>query len=394
MSRRVLLFTALYASEGAPIGFIWWALPTLLRSADVPIDQITSLTAVLLLPWVFKFLWAPVLDLLRSDRWGYRAWLISMQLVMAAALVPLAWLEPVQHFNTWRLLLIVHAFAAATQDVAIDALAIGSVPMGERGRLNGAMQAGMLTGRSLFGGGVLLLGAWFGRETIILALVLWIVAALGAALMLREPEPPPRDRAGVFFGALLAVLRIRATWIGVAFALVSAAAFETTGQLAGPFLVDRNVPSETVGVFFGLFVVGAMLTGGLVGGMFSDRWGRLPAAAWSLAGFVAMIVLLALADLGGVAGTPVLMALLTAMYLFVGFFTAVSYALFMDLTDRRLGATQFTAFMAATNACESWSVWAGGRIAAAQGYPAAFLMMSAVSLAALPLLRLMRRPPA
>jgi MFS family permease len=394
VSRRIVFFTLLYASEGAPIGFIWWALPTLLRSAGVPIDQITALTAVVLLPWIFKFLWAPALDLLRGRRWGYRSWLIAMQLLMAAALLPLAWLDPVQHFDTWRLLLLVHAFSAATQDVAIDALAIGGVPPAERGRLNGAMQAGMLTGRSVFGGGVLLLGTWFGREWIILALVAWILAALGAAVMLREAEPPPRDRAHAFLGLLASALRRRGTWLGLAFALLSAAAFEATGQLAGPYLIDRGVPSETIGVFFGLFVVGAMLVGGLIGGASSDRWGRLTSAAASLTGFVAAIVLLAFVDLGGASDGPVLIALLTTMYFFVGFFTAVSYALFMDLTDPRLGATQFSAFMAATNACESWSAFTSGRIVASQGYPAAFFAMSAVSLLALPLLRLMRRPRA
>lgn len=392
MSRRIVLFTLLYASEGAPIGFIWWALPTLLRSADVPIERITSLTALLLVPWVFKFLWAPALDLLRGRRWGYRSWLIAMQVLMAVALLPLAWLDPVQHFDTWRLLLLVHAFSAATQDVAIDALAIRAVPPGERGRLNGAMQAGMLTGRSVFGGGVLLLGTWFGREWIIGALVTWILVAIGAAIALREPEPPAREAAGTFFGALASVLRLRTTWIGLAFALISGAAFEATGQLAGPYLIDRDLPSETVGLFFGLFVVGAMLVGGLIGGAISDRWGRLTSAAASLTGFVAAIVALGLADLAGASGAPVLIALLTTMYFFVGFFTAVSYALFMDLTEPRLGATQFTAFMAATNACESWSAWTSGRIVASHGYPAAFFAMSAVSLLALPLLRVMRRP--
>ncbi|MDP2052785.1 MAG: hypothetical protein Q8L75_04045 [Acidobacteriota bacterium] len=391
MNRRIAIFTLLYASEGAPIGFIWWALPTLLRSADVPIEQITSLTAVLLLPWMFKFLWAPFLDLLRGRRWGYRAWILSMQTLMAAALVPLVWLDPVADFGWWRMLLLVHAVAASTQDVAIDALAIGAVPPDARGRLNGAMQAGMLTGRSVFGGGVLLAGAWFGREWIIGSLVAWIVVALSGALLLREAEPPRRADAGAFFGALAAAIRLRTTWIGLAFALVAAAAFEATGQLAGPFLVDRGVESSTIGIFFGLFVVGAMLAGGLVGGTLSDRLGRLPSAAGSLVGFVAMIVLLALVDLSGGAGAVALIAVLTAMYFFVGFFTAVSYALFMDLTDPRLGATQFSAYMAATNACESWSAFTSGRIVAAQGYPAAFLVMSAVSLLGLPLLALLRR---
>lgn len=82
------------------------------------------------------------------------------------------------------------------------------------------------------------------------------------------------------------------------------------------------------------------------------------------------------------------------MYFFVGCFVAVSYALFMDLTEPRLGATQFSAVMAATNACESWSAFTSGRIVASHGYPAAFFAMSAVSPLALPLPRLMRRPRA
>jgi len=393
VNRRTVLFALLYASEGAPIGFIWWALPTLLRSADLPVERITSLTAVLLLPWVCKFLWSPLLDLLRGPRWGYRAWIMAMQALMGVSLVPLVWLDPVTEFGWWRGLLLVHAFSAATQDVAIDALAIGAVPPGERGRLNGAMQAGMLVGRSVFGGGVLLLGTWFGREWIIASLILWILAALGAAALLREAEPPAHDGVGQFFRALSTMARLGTTWIGLAFALVSASGFEATGQLAGPYLVDRGVPSSVIGVFFGVFVVASMLAGGLLGGVLSDRWGRAHTAAGSLVGFVLMIVLLALADLGGGSQAVALLGILTGMYFFVGVFTASSYAIFMDLTHPRIGATQFSAFMAATNACESWSAWSSGRIVAGHGYPAAFLVMSAVSLAGLPLLWLMRHAP-
>jgi MFS family permease len=390
MRRRILLFAILYASEGAPIGFIWWALPTLLRSADVPVDRITSLTAVVLLPWVFKFLWAPLLDLLRGPRWGYRAWIISMQALMAAALVPLMWIDPVGGFEWWRALLLAHAVAASTQDVAIDALAIGAVEPHSRGRLNGAMQAGMLTGRSVFGGGVLLIGAWLGIAGMIAALVAWILVAMTAALGLRHGDPPRRADSASFVGALAAAARMKTTFVGLAFALVSAAAFEATGQLAGPYLVDRQVPEATIGVFFGLVVVAAMLTGGLAGGVAADRFGRLTTAAASLLGFTTFILLLAGADSGAVSGAAVLIALLAAMYFFVGVFTAASYALFMDLTDPRLGATQFSAYMAATNACESWSAWGGGRLTAAYGYPAAFVVMSLVSLASLPLLAVIR----
>lgn len=383
---HLALFTILYAAEGAPIGFIWWALPTLLRTAEVPVEQITALTATILLPWIFKFAWAPLVDAMRGPRWGLRAWIITSQLVMGLTLLPLLWVDPATGFRTWRTLLLLHAVAAATQDVAIDALAINSVPFARRGLLNGCMQAGMLTGRSLFGGGALLVAAWIGYDWIVGLLIVWIWAALLSVVIVRVPEPAASAGIREFAAALHRVARSRTTWFGVAFALTSAAAFEATGQLAGPYLVDRGVPTSTIGIFFGIVVVAAMLTGGLMGGRLSDRWGRLRSVGLFLGGFVTMILLLAAADRAGVGGTLALLVLLAGMYFFVGLFTAASYALFMDLTDPRLGGTQFSTYMAATNGCESWAVWAGGRLAGSAGYPAAFAVMSLASLLSLSLL--------
>jgi MFS family permease len=356
----------------------------MLRAAGVPIEQITGLTALVLLPWIFKFLWAPAVDALRTPRWTFRAWIIAAQLMMGATLLPLLWLDPVARFDLWRVLLLLHAVSAATQDVAIDALAINAVPPDHRGRLNGAMQAGMLGGRSVFGGGALLAAGWFGWHWVVMLLVAWIWLTLGAVLIVKTPDPIS-GAAGGFGPAISEALRRRSTWIGIAFALTSAAAFEATGQLAGPFLIDRGVSPAAIGLFFGIIVVAAMLTGGLLGGVLSDRWGRRRSVALFLAGFVAAILLLAALDAAG-AGPAALLTLLAVMYFFVGLFVAASYALFMDLTDPRVGGMQFSTFMAATNGCESWSTLAGGRLAGAAGYPVAFAAMCAASLASLVLL--------
>ncbi|MEX0937169.1 MAG: hypothetical protein WDZ59_04860 [Pirellulales bacterium] len=58
--RRRILFTPLYVSVGAPIGFLWLAIRTWLRAAGRPIDQIAWLSAILVIPWTFRFLWAPL----------------------------------------------------------------------------------------------------------------------------------------------------------------------------------------------------------------------------------------------------------------------------------------------------------------------------------------------
>ncbi|MEX1128760.1 MAG: MFS transporter [Vicinamibacterales bacterium] len=391
---RIALFTLLYAAEGAPIGFIWWALPTMLRTDGVPIEQITGLTALVLLPWIFKFLWAPAVDALRTPRWGFRAWILTAQTLMGLTLLPLLWLDPVAHFDTWRLLLVLHAVSAATQDVAIDALAINSVPPDHRGLLNGSMQAGMLGGRSLFGGGALLVASWLGWNWIVILLIAWIWLTLAVVALVRLPDAPaPAHAPDVFRRALSDALRQRTTWMGIAFALTSAAAFEATGQLAGPFLVDRGVASSTIGLFFGVVVVAAMLGGGLLGGAVSDRWGRRRSVAAFLGGFVVMILLLAAADAAGGTAPAVLLGLLAGMYFFVGLFTAASYALFMDLTDPRLGGTQFSTFMAATNGCEAWSTWTGGRIAGSSGYASAFVALSVASVLSLFVLKHLRPRP-
>jgi MFS family permease len=152
------------------------------------------------------------------------------------------------------------------------------------------------------------------------------------------------------------------------------------------------VPQQTIGVFFGIAVVIAMAVGGLVGGRLSDRVGRVPSLVAFTLGFVAAIAALGALDLAspGGAAPAAALVLLTVMYLFIGLFTAASYALFMDLTDPRLGGTQFSTFMAATNGAEAWSGWAGGQLAGRMNYGTSFIAMCVVSLAVLPLLRKLR----
>jgi Acetyl-coenzyme A transporter 1 len=84
---RRWLFTLLYLSEGAPIGLIWWAMPTLLRSAGAELDAITTLTAVATLPWTLKFVLGPLLDAGLHRGIPVKRWILVCQLGMAASLL-------------------------------------------------------------------------------------------------------------------------------------------------------------------------------------------------------------------------------------------------------------------------------------------------------------------
>jgi MFS transporter, PAT family, beta-lactamase induction signal transducer AmpG len=400
---RSILFTMLYASEGAPIGFIWWALPALWRERGGAVGEITTVLAVVTSMWAVKFLWAPVVDTLRTPRWGFRSWIVTAQVLMGLTLLPMLWFDPLTNVRLLTALLVVHAFCATTQDVSIDALAINCVPREELGTINGGMSAGKFVGRGLFGGVALIVFKHVSWGWIVLSMIGVIWSSLALLFLVPNnagaPEPGQmpsgvEERFRAFAETLRAAFARRATWVALAFALIGGAAFESTGALTSPYLVDRGVPVETIGWFRTFAVMIAMIVGGLLGGVLTDRLGKVKATAIFLIGIIVTVLALALADHlvgGGPNGARVLMGILTLMYLCYGLFIAASYALFMRVTDPRLGATQFSTFMAATNGCESWSTWAGGQIVEHAGYATSFVAMSLVSALSLPLLGQMSR---
>jgi predicted MFS family arabinose efflux permease len=383
---RRILFAVLYFGEGAPIGFVWWALPTLLRRRGVAVDEIGALAAALVLPWAFKFIWAPVLDVARGPRFTLRGWILVSQAAMVATLLALAASEPDLPLASLRAILLLHAVAAATQDVSVDALAIRSTGESERGSINAWMQAGMLAGRALFGGGALLVATKIGERATVALLAASVAATMLIALAYRDVTTSrPAEGGSSRFGAhLVRALRRPGTWLAIVFAAVGAAAFEAAGVLMGPMLSDRGVTTASIGTFLSAPAAGLMVLGGLLGGRACRALGsRLTITVSGI--FVAALVTV-LGYTPGYGGEAPMWTTLSFLYFGIGSFTVATYAFFMDRTDRDLGSTQFSAYMAATNLCESWAGHAGGALAASRGYGFAFGCMAVVSIAALPLL--------
>jgi MFS family permease len=73
---RFLLLAVLSMTEVLPLLLVSQAMPVVLRRSGASLDRI-SLLYLVMLPWAFKFLWAPLVDRFggaRRDR--YRAWLL------------------------------------------------------------------------------------------------------------------------------------------------------------------------------------------------------------------------------------------------------------------------------------------------------------------------------
>ena len=106
-----------FFAEGAPFAMVTSLSVILFKSLDMSNESIAFWTGLIAMPWAFKPLWAPVLDLFGTKR----GWIIFFQLVMALLFGAGALLVLSEPFSALLVaLFFLIAFASATHDVAAD----------------------------------------------------------------------------------------------------------------------------------------------------------------------------------------------------------------------------------------------------------------------------------
>lgn len=385
--KNKLFFAFLYFSEGAPIGFVWWALPAILAEQGHSLTVIATLTALATLPWSFKFVLAPVIDMLSLRGVPLKGQLALFQVLMglsALGFVPvlqaqkLSWLAP---------LLFFHACSAAAQDVCIDALAIQSIDERELGAVNGFMQAGMLIGRSIFGGASLFVLSYWGFSPVIYALVAAIWASLIVlALSPLQPQAPQSTSLLDYLRDLRPLVLSRHTFVLFALAYLSGFAFEGLGGTASATLVQIGIPAPLRSLLYSVCVPLFMLSGALVGGWVSDRFEQVSVLRLFLgcAGLSSLGVALCFDYL---QQSLFVLPALSTFYLGIGLLTASLYAFLMRHTEKRFAAFQFSLLMAATNLCESSATYLTGQWSPRLGFLPITALLVLLSWATLALLQ-------
>ncbi len=180
----------LYFAQGIPRGLLSIAMPTWLAAQGAGAAEIASYLAVLVLPWAFKLLTGPLMDRFEFRPMGRRRpWVLGAQAGLSLSFLALLLVDdPVQQIGLLMAVGVLINCFAATQDVAVDGMAIDLVPGNEQGRLNAFMVFGKAGGWALSSAvsGVLLV-TWGLAPTAVLA-----AAASGmillAFLFVRERE--------------------------------------------------------------------------------------------------------------------------------------------------------------------------------------------------------------
>ena len=164
---RMALLGALGFSSGLPLLLVFTTLTVWLTEAGV--DRTTiGIFAAVSTPYSFKFVWAPLIDLLRVPFLGRalgrrRSWMLLTQLGLIGAIAALGFTRPDEAPQWTAVAAVAVAFLSASQDIVIDAYRVDLLEQDEQAAGAAVAVFGYRLGMFVAGAGALFAAGWVGR---------------------------------------------------------------------------------------------------------------------------------------------------------------------------------------------------------------------------------------
>jgi PAT family beta-lactamase induction signal transducer AmpG len=342
-SPKMIVIMALGAASGFPNQITESTLQAWLKDFGVTNTQIGILTYVSI-PYLLKFLWAPLLDRYPLPLLGRRrGWILASQFALATTVLLLAIQDPSASLVPVAICAVAIVFFSATQDIVIDAYRTDVSKPEERGLAAAANNLGYRSAAWIAFAVALVIADSFGWR-----LALYIIAAVMAAFAIAtwlapEPEyrtPPPRSLKESVRdplrellgtpGAAALILLVVLFKVGDAFAL----------KLFTPFMMDIGFSKTEIGVVAKLVMTTSSIVGAILGGIWMVKLGLLRA-------MLLFGVLQTVANLGyyvlALSGKdfPLMIATVSVDNIAGAMGNIASVALIMALCDVRFSAFQY-----------------------------------------------------
>lgn len=245
-------FFCLYIAQFIPSTFITTAMQVSMRQANYGLATI-GLLHLVHIPWLVKFLWAPMVDRQCSNLPNYRRFILLMESVYALSIMCIGLLDISADIYFIFVLVFLSMFASATQDIATDGLAVRAFGKGDHSAVNSMQSMGRYAGAFLGSGIFIVMLDHFGWSVVfpLLGLVAWfMVVPLQFNKKIHIEPRSPKQRAKLmdfmwFFSRkeiIPHVIFLLLYFMGI------------IGIIANvrPYMVDLGYNMKEIGVWFGM----------------------------------------------------------------------------------------------------------------------------------------------
>ncbi len=332
-SPKMLAIMVLGAASGYPNQLTESALQAWLKDAGATNTAI-GLMSYVAIPYLVKFLWAPLVDRYPIPILGRRrGWMLVMQIALALALVLLAGQNPVVALTPITVCAVFIVFCSATQDIAIDAWRTDISLPEERGPAAAATNLGYRAMSWLAAALALVLADYFGWRSSFL--ILAAVMLLFCFASWRAPEPayvqrPPRSLRESVIEPLRELLGSPGALALIGVVLLYKIGDAFSNKLFTPFMMDTGFSKTEIALVVKAVFTASAIGGSLLAGLLMVRvslvramlvFGSVAALsnllycvlAMTGKSYSIMVVAVALEHLAGAMSNTALVALLMAM---------------------------------------------------------------------------------
>ena len=343
VNKPMMIILILGFASGLPLGLTMGTLQAWYTVEGVDIVTIGFL-GLIGQPYVYKFLWAPVMDRVTPKGGRRRGWILICQAALIVTLLFMSTLNPADSPVLLLFVALLLAFFSSSQDIAIDAYRTEILSPDERGTGAAMAVTGYRVAMLISGGLALVMADRIGFQLTYALMGICFVLTAIATYIADEPvvygQPPSNFFAACvepfkeFLSrknavALLALIVLYK--LGDAFAGNLTTAFLLRG--VGFSLTDVGLINKTVGLV-------STLLGVFAGGVMMARVGLFKALLW----FGILQALSNLAFLALAVSGPNYTLMVSSVFIenfCGGLGTAAFIAFLMSLCNPRYTATQF-----------------------------------------------------
>ena len=342
----ICIFTGF--TSGLPLFILISLLPAWLMDSGLELKAI-ALFSFIQLPYVLKFLWAPLFDGFSFSMGRRRGWLIIFQVLLLVSISMAGLLDPKSQIMTVAIISTAIAFFSASQDAVIDAyrrelLLDNELGLGTAIHVNAYRIAGLVPG-SL----ALILADVFAWELVFFITGLFMIPGIILTILIKEPllkvMPPKTVKEAVIEPFMEFINRkgIKEAILILLFIFLYKIGDSMATALATPFYMDLGFSMTEIGVIAKTVGFWASIIGGILGGILMIKIG-INRALW-IFGFMQMFATLSFAWLAISGYSPLILGITVGLEFFAaGLGTTAFIAYIAKTTNPKFTATQFALF--------------------------------------------------